>query len=230
MLSEWREALVHLFYPKICFGCSTDLIHDDQMLCMECIDTLGFTQFEGIRNNPVEKLYWGRVNLKFAASTFYYIEETPLQRIVHQIKYRQEPELGRHMGELMGINISSVFKDHEPALCIPMPLYPKKEYTRGYNQATLLCEGIFKTTGVSYNEKVLVRNQNTRTQTKKSRKERWENVASVFEVIDHQAIANKNIVLVDDVITTGASTEACANMLLQHGANSVGIYSLAFTL
>ena len=230
MVKEWRDALVHLFYPKLCFGCNNDLIHDDQMLCMECIAALGYTQFEGMRNNPVEKLYWGRVNLQFAASTFYYIEETPLQRIVHHIKYRQEPALGRYMGELMGINILSVFKDLETALCIPMPLHPKKEYTRGYNQATLLCEGIFKTTGVAYNEKVLVRNQNTRTQTKKSRKERWENVASVFEVIDHQAVANKNIVLVDDVITTGASTEACATTLLEHGAKSVGVCSLAFTL
>jgi len=152
-----------------------------------------------------------------------------LQRIVHHIKYRKEPELGRHMGELMGMKLSSLFKEQEMTLCIPMPLHPKREYERGYNQASLLCEGIFKTTGLAYNENVLVRNEHTKTQTKKSRKERWENVASIFEVVDHQAISHKNIVLVDDVITTGASSEACAHALLEHGAKTVGICSLAFT-
>lgn len=157
------------------------------------------------------------------------MEKTPLQRIVHHIKYRKEPELGRHMGELMGMKLSSLFKEQEMTLCIPMPLHPKREYERGYNQASLLCEGIFKTTGLAYNENVLVRNEHTKTQTKKSRKERWENVASIFEVVDHQAISHKNIVLVDDVITTGASSEACAHALLEHGAKTVGICSLAFT-
>jgi ComF family protein len=111
-----------------------------------------------------------------------------------------------------------------------MPLHPKKEYKRGYNQASLLCEGIFKQTGIPYNEKALVRNENTRTQTKKSRIERWKNVASVFDVIEPLVINDKHVVVVDDVITTGASTEACVNTLMQHGAKTVGIYSLAFTL
>jgi ComF family protein len=230
MVKEWRDALVHLFYPSLCFGCNNDIINSNQFLCMECHASLGYTRFENIRHNPVEKRYWGRVDLQFATSTFYYIEKTPLQKIIHQIKYRQEPALGRHMGELMGMAASEVFKEHETAVLVPMPLHPKREYKRGYNQATLLCEGITKTTGIAYNEKVLVRNEDTRTQTKKSRTERWENVAAVFEVADHQAIANKNIVLVDDVITTGASTEACATALLQHGAKSVGVCSLAFTL
>jgi len=130
----------------------------------------------------------------------------------------------------MGIHGAGLFNNFETDLCIPMPLHPKKEYKRGYNQASLLCEGIYRQTGTPYNERALVRNENTRTQTKKSRTERWENVATVFDVNEPSIIKDKNVVVIDDVITTGASTEACVNTLMQHGAKTAGIYSLAFTL
>ena len=230
VIKAWYEALVHVFYPSLCYGCNNELIQGDQYICLQCQTEMGRTYFESIRDNPVEKLFWGRADIQCAASTFYYIDKTPLQQIVHHIKYRQEKELGIHMGEIMGIHGSGLFTECKTDLCIPMPLHPKKEYKRGYNQASLLCEGIFKQTGIPYNEKALVRNENTRTQTKKSRIERWENVASVFDVNEPSIIKDKHVVVVDDVITTGASTEACVNMLMQHGAKTVGIYSLAFTL
>jgi ComF family protein len=230
VIKAWYEALVHVFYPSLCYGCNNELIQGDQYICLQCQTEMGRTYFESIRDNPVEKLFWGRADIQCAASTFYYIDKTPLQQIVHHIKYRQEKELGIHMGEIMGIHGSGLFTERKTDLCIPMPLHPKKEYKRGYNQASLLCEGIFKQTGIPYNEKALVRNENTRTQTKKSRIERWKNVASVFDVIEPLVINDKHVVVVDDVITTGASTEACVNTLLQHGAKTVGIYSLAFTL
>ena len=230
VIKAWYEALVHVFYPSLCYGCNNELIQGDQYICLQCQTEMGRTYFESIRDNPVEKLFWGRADIQCAASTFYYIDKTPLQQIVHHIKYRQVKELGIHMGEIMGIHGTEFFTECKTDLCIPMPLHPKKEYKRGYNQASLLCEGIFKQTGIPYNEKALVRNENTRTQTKKSRIERWKNVASVFDVIEPSIINDKHVVVVDDVITTGASTEACVNMLLQHGAKTVGIYSLAFTL
>ena len=230
MVKAWCDALVHVFYSSLCFGCNNELIQGDQFVCLQCQTELGLTQFESIRNNPVEKLFWGRADIPFAASTFYYIDNTPLQQIIHHIKYKQEKELGIHMGQIMGIHGSELFTEFETELCIPMPLHPKKEYNRGYNQASLLCEGIFKQTGIHYNERALVRNENTRTQTKKSRIERWENVASVFDISEPSIIKDKHVVVVDDVITTGSSTEACVNTLMQHGAKTVGIYSLAFTL
>ena len=230
VIKAWYEALVHVFYPSLCYGCNNELIQGDQYICLQCQTEMGRTYFESIRDNPVEKLFWGRADIQCSARTFYYIDKTPLQQIVHHIKYRQVKELGIHMGEIMGIHGTEFFTECKTDLCIPMPLHPKKEYKRGYNQASLLCEGIFKQTGIPYNEKALVRNENTRTQTKKSRIERWKNVASVFDVIEPSIINDKHVVVVDDVITTGASTEACVNMLLQHGAKTVGIYSLAFTL
>jgi ComF family protein len=111
-----------------------------------------------------------------------------------------------------------------------MPLHPKKQKKRGYNQATLLCQGIQQICHLPYAEQILIRNTNTSTQTKKTRTERWENVHEVFSITSPSSIRNKNIVLVDDVITTGASTEACAATLLLNEAKSVSICSLAFTL
>jgi len=87
MVNAWYEALVHVFYPSLCYGCNNELIQGDQFICMQCQTELARTQFETIRNNPVEKLFWGRADIQFAASTFYYIDKTPLQQIIHHIKY-----------------------------------------------------------------------------------------------------------------------------------------------
>ena len=200
------------------------------MICMECYHNLPYTEFDRIENNPVEKIFWGRTNIKFASSTFYYIIDSPIQHIIHHIKYRGQDSLGVFMGEIMGYALQTAFEKHEIDFCIPMPLHYKKEYTRGYNQASLLCAGIKKTTLLNYNDKLITREVNTSTQTKKSRIERWGNVEDVFTISNKSEILDKNILLIDDVITTGASTEACANILLNHGAKSVSICGLAYTI
>ena len=219
-----------MLYPSLCFGCGVNEIDETEFICISCLSSLPYTQFEKIRNNPIEKLFWGRTNIKFACSTFYYIEQTPLQQLIHQVKYKEQQKLGIYLGTAMGNLLNPVFSDHEVDLFIPMPLHPKKLKKRGYNQASLLCDGIMKITGHEYDDTLLVRTENTSTQTKKTRLERWENVHAVFSVNDSSKIRDKHILLVDDVITTGASTEACAQTLLNAGSKSVAICSLAFTL
>ena len=224
------SAFSHLLYPYLCFGCGVNEIDETEFICISCLSSLPYTQFEKIRNNPIEKLFWGRTNIKFACSTFYYIEQTPLQQLIHQVKYKEQQKLGIYLGTTMGNLLTLFFSENEVDLLIPMPLHPKKLKKRGYNQASLLCDGISKTTGRNYDEEVLVRTENTSTQTKKTRLESWENVHAVFSVNDSSKIRDKHILLVDDVITTGASTEACAQTLLNAGSKSVAICSLAFTL
>jgi ComF family protein len=146
------------------------------------------------------------------------------------VKYKEQQELGRWLGQIMGRQLETVFESKMVDLMLPMPLHPKKQKQRGYNQATLLCEGINSITACDFAEQVLIRNTHTKTQTKKSRIERWENVSEVFSITKNEAIINKHIVLVDDVITTGASAEACAATLIKAGASDVSICSLAFTL
>ena len=153
-----------------------------------------------------------------------------MQHIIHQIKYRGQDTLGIFMGEMMGDKLQTTLERHEIDFCIPMPLHYKKEYSRGYNQASLLCAGIKKRTGLNYNDTLITREINTSTQTKKSRIERWGNVEEVFTISNKIETLDKNILLIDDVITTGASTEACATILLHHGAKSVSICGLAYTI
>lgn len=226
----YKEALLHMLFPSLCYGCEENSVNIDEMICINCRLHLPFTSFENIQNNNVEKLFWGRVPLQFASSTFYYVEKTAIQNIIHQIKYHHAEDLGIEMGKMMGRQLKEVFERSSIDCCIPMPLHPSKEKKRGYNQASLLCKGIRETTPIDFNEDLLERKIATGTQTKKTRIARWENVSSVFEVNNPSMIQNKNIVLVDDVITTGASMEACARILLDNGAKTVAIVSLAYTV
>lgn len=228
--TEAIAAISHLLYPSLCFGCKKHEIGENEWLCFSCLNTLPFTGFENNRDNPVEQLFWGRTPISFACSSFFYVEKTPIQRLIHEVKYKEQQQLGRWLGQIMGRELKSIFDSKKVDLMLPMPLHPKRQKQRGYNQATLLCEGIHAITSCDFAEQVLVRNTHTKTQTKKTRIERWDNVHEVFSVAKTDAIKNKHIVLVDDVITTGASTEACAATLINKGALAVSVCSLAFTL
>jgi ComF family protein len=230
LVNDLKEALVHLFFPQICPGCQSDLVNSQQLICSDCMSTLPFTGFPEIPGNPVEKLFWGRSLIKHASSIFYFISDTPLQQIIHHIKYKNNPALGIYMGSLMGTALKKIYSKEKIDLMIPMPLHPKKQYERGYNQASLLCKGISETLNIPYREDLLLRQFNTDTQTKKSRIERWENIADAFELHEATCMQDKHILLIDDVITTGASTDACAEILLQKKAASVSICSLAYTI
>ena len=223
------NSLLHLFYPTICYACNCNQRDDDEMICMECFSNLPYTGFETIPENATEKLFWGRIPISFACSIFYFEKDNMIQHVVHHIKYNNEKNLGTYMGKLMGVKIKPLLKAHEIDYIIAMPLHPKKEKKRGYNQAALLCNGIKEICQVNYHENAILRIQHTQTQTKKSRIERWQNVSDVFDIPNPNAIKGKNILIIDDVITTGASTEACGQTLLHHGAKSISICGLAHT-
>jgi ComF family protein len=229
-LKFYVDAFVTLFYPRTCYACYANQIDKNEMICIECLQKLPYTNFESIKENATEKLFWGRITTSFACSIFYFEKENMLQNIIHQIKYKNEKKLGIFMGKLMGLKINELIKEHNIDFMLPMPIHPKKEKKRGYNQATLLCIGINEITTLEYIENAIVKIQHTETQTKKSRIERWRNVEQVFNVPNPHLIKGKNILIIDDVITTGASTEACGQMLLEHGANAISICGLAHTL
>lgn len=224
------SAISHFLYPSICLGCKKHEIGQNEWLCLSCLNALPFTGFENTRDNPVEQLFWGRLPISFASSCFFYVEKTPIQRLIHEVKYKERQAVGKWLGQIMGKQLETVFRSNMVDCMVPMPLHPKKQKQRGYNQASLLCEGINSITGCAFDEHILFRNYNTPTQTKKTRIERWDNVSEVFSIPCAAAINNKHIVLIDDVITTGASTEACAARLINEGARAVSVCSLAYTL
>ncbi|MES1215214.1 MAG: phosphoribosyltransferase family protein [Bacteroidota bacterium] len=213
-LKEIKDSFLHLLFPHVCAGCGSDIISEESMLCMHCLIAMPETNFENHAGNPVEKNFWGRVPLSAATAQFYFTKESLMQHLIHLFKYKQNKELGLQLGRLMGDQLKRSDRFNVDAL-IPLPLFPAKEKRRGYNQATVLCNGIAEHINVPVLENVIIRPQHTETQTKKGRLERWKNMEGKFVLADPNAIKNKHILLVDDVITTGATLEACGNELLK---------------
>ena len=181
---------------------------------MRCIDAMPETNFELHPNNPVEKTFWGRLHLNGATAQYYFTKESLMQHLMHQFKYKGDKELGLQLGKIMGEQINKSGRFEADAL-IPLPLFPAKEKRRGYNQATILCQGMAESMKIPVLDKVIIRPQHTETQTKKGRIERWKNMEGKFVLANPGAIKNKHLLLVDDVVTTGATLEACGIELLK---------------
>ncbi|MEP7109024.1 MAG: ComF family protein [Ferruginibacter sp.] len=218
---------LHLFYPHVCTGCGSDLLQDDQLLCLRCITNLPHTNFARHANNPIEKLFWGRMALVAAHSEFYFAKDSLIQHLIHQLKYRANQEIGIYLGELMGQSLVNSNRFKKIDYLIPLPLYPDKERKRGYNQAAVICTGLSGIMNVPVLQGNVTRQRFTETQTKKHRTERWENVADSFLVNDKEKLYGKNLLLIDDVLTTGATLEACGQSILQADDVKLSIATLS---
>ena len=226
-IKEIKDSFVHLLFPHVCSGCGSDILNKESMLCMRCIDTMPETNFEIHADNPVEKKFWGRLPFQQATAQYYFTRESLMQHLMHQFKYKKNKELGFQLGKLMGESLKNSGRFIVEAL-IPLPLFPAKEKRRGYNQAAVLCEGIAESLQVPVLKDVIIRPQHTDTQTKKGRIERWQNMEGKFVLTNPGAIANKRILLVDDVVTTGATLEACGLELLEGKNVKLSIAALCY--
>ncbi len=218
---------MHLFYPHTCIGCGSDLLSKNEQVCIKCLRILPHTGFENIKNNSVERIFTGRVPIEDATAEFYFSKTQLIQHLIHQLKYKGNKEIGIYLGAILGKNIlqSSYFKNID--YLIPLPLYPDKEYKRGYNQAEIICNGMASVLNIPLHTKNVIRQRFTATQTKKRRTERWQNVEGSFIVKNYEALEGKNILLVDDVITTGATLEACSQALSAVKDITINIATLA---
>jgi len=224
---ELKNSLLHILFPHVCDGCGSDIVDEESSLCMKCIAEMPETNFHLHANNPVEKIFWGRLPIISATAQYYFVKESLMQRLMHQLKYKGNKELGKQLGRLMGYELQKTNRFNKPDYLIPLPLFASKEKRRGYNQATVLCEGIAEVMNIEIARDVIVRTQHTETQTKKGRIERWQNMEGKFEMTKPGKIQNKNILLVDDVITTGATLEACGHELLK-ASPKLSIVSLCY--
>jgi ComF family protein len=224
-VKEIKDSFLHLLFPHICTGCGNDIISETSELCMRCMDAMPETNFELHPSNPVEKIFWGRLPLRAATAQFYFTKESLMQRLMHQFKYKGNRDLGFQLGKIMGEQIKR--SGRFPAdILIPLPLFPAKEKRRGYNQATVLCEGMAEAMKIEMLDNIITRPQHTETQTKKGRIERWKNIEGKFVLVDAMAIRNKHLLLVDDVITTGATLESCGNELLKAENTQLSVATL----
>jgi len=219
---------LHLFYPHLCTGCSSDLLDDKNLLCLKCIDNLPHTNFAQHANNPVEKIFWGRLAITAAHAEFYFSKESLIQHLIHQLKYKNNKEIGIYLGQLMGKSMLNSNRFQTVDYLIPLPLYPDKEHKRGFNQATVICNGISSVMNIPVLKNNIIRQRFTETQTRKHRIERWENVEGSFVVKNAEAIKGKHLLLIDDVITTGATLESCGQAIMKTEDVKLSVATLAF--
>jgi len=229
LLKEIKDSLLHLAFPHVCEGCGTDNLQAEHLLCLRCLSSLPSTNFHLHPNNPIEKIFWGRIAVTSATAQYYFTKESMMQHLMHQFKYKGNKDIGVYLGKLMGwAMLESNRFSHLDAL-IPLPLHKSKEHKRGYNQTTALCEGIASVLSKPVLKNIVVRPEQTETQTKKGRIQRWQNMEGKFLLANETAIEDKHLLLVDDVVTTGATLEACGSEILKGKNVQLSIATLCFS-
>ncbi len=220
--------IASLLLPRTCPACGRTLKDWEECLCLSCLALLPVTGFHGDPDNPLAEMFWGRIRLRQAVAWFYFRKGSDYQEVLHQLKYNDRPDIGFTLGRLFGYELRSCAGFARPDLIVPVPLNRKKLRNRGYNQSGAIAAGLSAGLGIPASEKALERPAATATQTRKSRYERYLNVTGKFRVTGEATIENRHILLVDDVVTTGATLEACAEELLKVKGVSVSVAALAW--
>lgn len=216
-----------LFFPEYCLGCSSGLLKGEEILCTRCLVNLPRTGYLSVEENPVKEKFIGRLPIKNAWAFLRFRKTGIVQYLLHQLKYNHHPEVGIRLGKLFGKELKEQGFNSEFDTIVPLPLFASRQKFRGYNQSAKFAEGLSDSLGVPFNSNCCSRLKNTETQTRKTRVERWENVELAFFVKDKKAIENKRVLLVDDVITTGATIEACGRQILNSGCKELSVVCIA---
>ncbi len=228
-LKTYLVDFLHLIFPHLCAGCGRSLHTNEGVICVFCLHAMAETDFHNDPANPVAKSFYGRVPIQQAAAFYSFVKGGIVQALIHALKYKGKTAVGMQLGKLYG----SQLKDHpiysQVDLIIPIPLHPKKLQKRGYNQAEFFATGIASILNKPIITTAITRNKNTRTQTKLKRLDRWNNVNDIFQITDHELLKHKHILLVDDVVTTGATLDACATELIKTIPNvKISIAAIAY--
>ena len=223
------SSLVNLFFPKTCNACDAILIDNETDICVGCRHELPLTNYHFERPETVKKIFYGRVHLEAATALFYFHKSGRVQNLLHHLKYKGKEDIGRLFGNWLGAEIleSPYFSSID--VVIPVPIHSKKLKQRGYNQVALFAQQIAKILNASYVEDVLLKSINTKTQVFQSREARFQSVAHSFYAQNLSMVENKHILLVDDIITTGATIEACALVLNAANKSRLSIATIAIT-
>jgi ComF family protein len=226
-LNQIKHNILHFFYPHNCVGCGYPLFNLQKLLCKHCIADLPLTHYEKVDDNPVVKIFSGRLQIEKATSWLFFAKNGLTQNVIHALKYRNNRKIGLAMGKMMAASLDECGWWNGIDVLIPLPLNRKKLLMRGYNQAEVLCRGISSFTGIPVEEVAVMRTVFTETQTHKTRIQRWRNVAEVFDLLDYSHLQGKHAVLVDDVVTTGATLDACGQVLSKVPGLKLSLLSLA---
>lgn len=219
--------LIGLFFPRCCSICGELLVGDEHHICSRCLLQLPEACNAKGEENYVEQRLMGRIPVVAATALLLFRRGNDVQTLLHQIKYRGNEPLAVAMGRQLGLRLAESGRFDAVDLMVPVPLHPRKERRRGYNQSLLLCQGIAQTFPRPIEQDNLIRTRHTASQTRKNRQQRLQNMEDVFAVNHPDRLKGKHLLLIDDVLTTGATTEACAKQLLSVEGVSISVASLA---
>jgi ComF family protein len=227
MPSSLLSDFFSLFFPEGCHACQAPLHKQEIALCTSCSYFLPQTGYHLLPVNPVIQMFWGRVNVEAAAAYYHFHKGGKVQNMIHRLKYGGHQEIGLEIGKRYGANLkqSVLFKDC--SLIVPVPLHVRKLKKRGFNQSELFGEGLSESMGLELRLNCLERESVSGTQTRQSRYSRWKNVETVFRLNNPALIEGQHVLLVDDVVTTGATLEACVRALLEARGVKVSIATMA---
>ncbi len=221
------DDFISLIYPKICLGCNNPLLKHEKCICSICQFHITKTNHFKTKDNNLQKLFWGKIQLNHAAALYEFVKDSPLQKMIHALKYEENKEVGIYLGKQIAYEIGeSEFLKHIDYI-IAVPLHPKKEKLRGYNQSMCIAKGIQEIMKTEIDSTTLQRTVDTESQTKKNKYSRWVNVGEVFQITDVEKLKNKHILVIDDVVTTGSTLESCAHTLQQIKGIKVSIVTIA---
>jgi ComF family protein len=229
-IKNYIDDFLHLFFPHICIVCNTDVLNDDTILCAECLNNLPVTGFLSAKENPVEKIFYGRLNIQQAGSAFYFNKDSAIQKTIIELKYKSNQKAGIFLGRLLGEEIIKSKRFDDVDIIIPLPLNDKKFFKRGYNQTWAIVNGITSIWKKPVVTNAVERIFFTETQTHKDRIARWKTMEGVFAVTQPLLLENKHVLLIDDVITTGATLEACGAVILQIPNVKLSMATVAYTI
>lgn len=222
--------LLDLLYPQHCAGCDALLPGGGDPLCITCAHKLPFTGLEHFADNETDIKLYGKIQHLQAAPLLYFTEEGMVQTLMHQLKYKNRPDIGYYLGTLIAERYAATDWFRSIDAIIAVPLHPKKEYRRGYNQAACIAEGISETAHIPLLKHAVARTVHSDSQTHKTREERLQNVAGIFKVRKADRLKGKHLLLVDDVFTTGATIASCGNALLAVEGTSLSIATAAMAI
>jgi len=223
------EDFISLIYPRYCRGCLKGLVKGEDLICTQCLLEMPKSYYHHYRENPFYNKFRGRLPVRYVMTLYKFVKEGRVQQVLHALKYRQQPELGEMLGKVYGKDLLEAGYKDAFDLIVPVPLHYARRKLRGYNQSEEFGKGLSQILDIPCDDSYMKRDAMTETQTRKGKLNRWENVSSIFRVIDSRAIAAKRILLVDDVVTTGATLEACGKALLQAGCAELSIACIAAT-
>lgn len=218
---------ISLLFPELCQACGVSLITGEELICTDCLYHLPFTDFHLKPDNMVARQFWGKINLEAAYAMCYFTKGGKMQHLMHQFKYKGVQKVGNMLGNIAGgqLAVNPAFSSAD--LIIPVPLHKSRLRKRGYNQSVCFAEGLSQKLNAPVEDNNLVRIRATETQTHRSRFSRFENMQQVFALNNPEKLVNKHVILVDDVVTTGSTLEACGAELLKVEGLKLSIATIA---